>query len=139
MELKPADRDADLAYARCVAIGTALSLGLIALELAAYLSGALSPYLPLRDLPAYWRLPLKEYLAAAHVTAGWGWLSLIGKGDYLNFVGIALLASVSAAGCVAILRAYWARGDRLHAVLALAQLAVLLAAASGLLNSIGGG
>jgi hypothetical protein len=139
MDLNPVDRDADRAYARCIEIGMSIALVLIVLELAAYLSGALSPYIPLRDLPAYWRLPLKEYLAAAQVPTGWGWLALVWKGDYLNFVGIALLASISAAGCVAILRAYAARGDRVYAALALAQLVVLLAAASGLLNSIGGG
>jgi hypothetical protein len=134
MELNPADRDADHALARCLEIGTAIALVLIVLELGAYLSGALSPYIALRDLPDYWRLPLKEYLAAAQVPAGWGWLALVSTGDYLNFVGIALLASVSAAGSVAILKTYIARGERVYAALALAQLAVLLAAASGLLN-----
>jgi hypothetical protein len=139
MDLNAADRDADLAYARCVGIGTALALALVVFELAAYLSGALQPYIPLHELPAYWSLPMKDYLAAARVPSGWGWLALVWKGDYLNFVGIALLASISAAGCVAIARVYALRGDRVYTALALAQLAVLLAAASGLLNSIAGG
>ena len=133
------DRETDLLYARCLKVGTALSLGLIAAELAAYLSGALSPYLPLRDLPSFWAMPMKEYLAAAHVPAGWGWLALIGRGDYLNFVGIALLASVSGIAYLFAIRHYLARRDRLYAALAAAQVLVLLAAASGLLNSIGGG
>ena len=134
MELK--DKDAEQGFARCLQFGTAIALVLISLELAAYLSGLLSPYIPLRDLPAYWRLPLKEYLAAAQVPAGWGWLELVWKGDYVNFIGIALLASISAMGCAAALRAYATRGETAHALLAAAQVLVLLAAASGLLNSI---
>lgn len=139
MDLNSTDREADARYARCVEVGIALALGLIGLELAAYVTGALSPYIALHDLPRYWSMPLKEYLAAARVPSGWGWLALVWKGDYLNFVGIALLASIPAAGCIALLRAYARRGERAYAAFAAAQVLLLLAAASGLLNSISGG
>jgi hypothetical protein len=139
MDVNARDREADARYGRCVEIGVAFSLGLIGLELTAYVTGALSPYIPLQDLPAYWSLPLKEFLVAANVPSGWGWLAIVWKGDYLNFVGIALLASIPAAGCVSVVRAYAARGERTYAALALAQILVLIAAASGLLNSISGG
>ena len=134
-----ADREAAAGYARCMAIGTAIALALIVIELAAYLSGALSPYVPLPDLPALWSLPMKDYLAAAHVPAGWGWVALASKGDYVNFIGIALLASITVACYLLALRRFLARRDRIYAALAAAQLLVLLAAASGLLNSIAGG
>jgi hypothetical protein len=130
-----AGREADLLYARCLEIGTTFSFGLIVLELIAYLSGVLSPYVPLRELPSLWGLPMKEYLAAAKVPVGWGWIALVGRGDYLNFIGIALLASITAAGFVCALRDYAARRDAAYFWLAAAQLLVLLAAASGLLNS----
>ncbi len=133
------DRAAAAAYARCVAIGTAIALALIVVELIAYVSGTLSPYVPLRDLPGLWSLPMKDYLAAARVPAGWGWVALASKGDYVNFIGIAFLASITIACYVAALRRFVARRDRVYAALAAAQLLVLLAAASGLLNSIAGG
>ena len=141
MELKPQDedREAAAAYARCVSIGTAIALILIVAELVAYVSGALTPYVPLQDLPRLWSLPMKDYLAAARVPAGWGWVALIGKGDYVNFIGIAVLASISFACYAGALRRFLSRRDRVYAALAAAQIAVLLAAASGLLNSIAGG
>ncbi len=143
MDLKAAeplpDGESDLKYARCVEIGTVLSFALVVIELAAYLAGVLSPYVPLRDLPSLWKLPMREFLAAANVPTGWGWLRLIGQGDYLNFVGIALLASVSAVAYACAIRFYAERRDRVYALLAAAQLLVLLAAASGLLNSSAGG
>jgi hypothetical protein len=122
-----------------MARGTALAMALIAVELLAYVSGALSPYVPLRDLPAFWGMPMREYLAAARVPDGWGWLALAGQGDYVNFIGIALLASITPACYFLALRRYVARGDRTYAALAAAQILVLLVAASGLLNSFAGG
>jgi hypothetical protein len=140
MELKhAADREAAQLYARCLGIGTALAFALIAAELAAYVSGLVAPYVPLQELPALWGLPLKEFLAAARAPSGWGWLALIGQGDYLNFIGIALLASVAGAAYLCAMLRYAARRDRVYAALAAAQLLVLIAAASGLLNSIAGG
>jgi len=144
MELKPPDqpdphaqdREADSDYARCMAIGTSIALALIVVELLAYVSGALSPYVPLQELPALWGMPMREYLAAAKVPAGWGWVALAGSGDYVNFIGIALLASVTPICYILALRRYLARRDRIYAALAAAQLLVLLAAASGLLHSI---
>ena len=134
-----ADREANADYARCMAIGTAIALALIVVELLAYVSGVLSPYVPLRDLPALWGMPMREYLAAARVPAGWGWIALAGRGDYVNFIGIALLASITPVCYLLALRRYLARRDRAYAILAAAQLLVLLVAASSLLNSSAGG
>ena len=134
MDLNERDRLANLRYARCLETGSTLALVLIVAELVAYLSGILSPYVPLSELPRLWKLPMREFLAAAHVPTGWGWLALIGRGDYLNFFGIALLASVSLAGCLAAIGHYRAQGDRTYVLLAAAQALVTLAAASGLLN-----
>ena len=129
-------READLLYARGLWIGTALALALIALETFAYVTGIVSPYIPLPDLPAVWGLPMQDYLATAKVPAGWGWVALAGRGDYLNFVGIAVLASVTIACHVRLLAHFVARRDRIFATLVAAQIVVMLAAASGLLNSI---
>jgi hypothetical protein len=134
-----ADRESNENYARCMAIGTAIALALIVVELIAYVSGALSPYVPLRDLPGLWGMPLREYLAAAGVPAGWGWIALAGRGDYVNFIGIALLASITIVCYLFALRRYLAQRDRIYVALTAAQIIVLVAAASGLLNSFGGG
>jgi hypothetical protein len=138
-EPQESDREDNAAYARCMAIGTALAMALIVIECVAYVSGALSPYVPLEELPRLWGMSMKEYLLAARVPAGWGWLALAGRGDYVNFIGIALLAGVTVACYLTVFRRYLARRDRVFAALAAAQLLLLLAAASGLLNSIAGG
>jgi hypothetical protein len=135
VELNETERAADLLYARGLWIGTALALALIAIETVAYVGGIVSPYIPLTDLPSVWGLPMRDYLAAANVPAGWGWVALAGRGDYLNFVGIAVLASVTIGCHVRLLVHYLRQRDRTFAVLVAAQVIVMLAAASGLLNS----
>ena len=92
---------------------------------AAYLFGALEPLVPTAELARLWSLPVDQYVAATGAPTGWGWLPMLGKGDYLNFIGIALLATVSIACYARIVPAL----PRLHAVLAVIQIAVLLAAA----------
>jgi len=131
----PTHRDADLVYARGLWVGTVLSVALIVAGTLLYLGGFLAPYIALQDLPALWGKPLPEFLAAAKAPSGWSWLALAGRGDYLNFVGIALLASVTMAGYGRLLLHYLPRRDRLFAALVALQLVVMLAAASGLLNS----
>ncbi|HUK04183.1 MAG TPA: hypothetical protein VLV90_03765 [Burkholderiales bacterium] len=134
MDLNRREQEANADYARCASVGTRIALAVIVAELLAYVSGALSPYVPLEELPRLWHMSMREYLAAARVPAGWGWVALAGRGDYVNFIGIALLASITLVCYLRALQGFLRRGERLYAALAAAQLLVLLAAASGLLN-----
>ena len=120
---------------RLAKAGFALSVA----ALLVYLSGAVAPYVPMAELPALWGLPVGRFLELTGAPTGWGWLQLLGFGDYLNLVGIAWMASVSVVCYLRALPALVAHGDRLYALIAAVQIAVLLLAASGLLNSIAGG
>jgi hypothetical protein len=97
-----------------------------------YVSGALTPYVPLDRLPDFWNLPLEQYLERTQAPRGWGWLRFLGYGDYLNYLGICMFALVVLVCDLAVLPHLLRRGERLLAALALAQAAVLLGAASGL-------
>ena len=94
--------------------------------------------MPLAELAGSWHLPLAQFTAATGAPTGWQWLQLAGRGDYFNFVGIVLLASIIIAAYLRVLSLV-ARKDRAFAVIAALEIIVLLAAASGLLNSFGGG
>ncbi len=124
----------ELTYARWLDWGTRISLALLIAAFAAYLFGLLEPWVPLAGLPAAWTLPVDRYLAATESPAGWGWLELAAYGDYANLVGVALLGLVTVACYLRLLVTLLARGERVYAALVLAQVGVLLAAASGLLS-----
>jgi hypothetical protein len=124
----------ELIYARWLDWGTRLSLLLLVAAFAAYAFGLLEPWVPLAALPAAWTLPVDSYLAATSSPAGWGWLRLATHGDYANLVGVALLGTVTVACYLRLLAILLARRERLYAALVLAQVTVLLAAASGVLS-----
>ena len=120
-------------YARWLDWGTRIALAALVGAFLAYVTGALAPGVAVADLPRLWRLPVESYLAATAAPSGWGWVGLLGHGDYLNFLGIALLGLVTVAGYLRAVPALLARGERLQAGFAIAQVIVLLVAASGLL------
>ena len=97
----------------------------------AYAAGLLPPFIAPASLPGLWGLPVDEFLRRTGAPSGWGWLSLAGHGDYLNLACIALLPLVTAFCYLRILPVLLARGERLYAALAAAQVIVLALAASG--------
>jgi hypothetical protein len=126
-------------YARWLDIGTKAGFAVSMIGMLVYLSGVVAPFIPMAELTARWRLPVGRFLALTGAPTGWGWVHLLGYGDYLNFAGIALFASLTTVCYLRILPVLLAHRDRLYALIAAAQILVLLAAASGLLNSFGGG
>jgi hypothetical protein len=119
-------------YARWLGVGARLGLTLLIVTFAVYVLGLLEPLVPLRSLPGLWRLPVAEFISATGAPTGWGWLARLGAADYLNLVGVAVLGAVSVACYLRIIAFYWREGDRGLAWLAIGQVVVLLAAASGL-------
>ena len=67
---------------------------------------------------------------------GWDWVSLLGKGDFLNFVPIAFLAILTIICYFTLIPAYFRCGDYIYGGIVIAEIIVLAAAASGL---VGGG
>jgi hypothetical protein len=142
MELKSQDeQDARVQeiYARWLDAGTKAGFAVSLAGMLAYLSGAIAPFVPMAELAARWGLAVGRFLELSGAPTGWGWIHLLGYGDYLNFVGITMIASMTTLCYVRVLPVLIAHRDRLYALIAAAQIAVLLAAASGLLNSFRGG
>ncbi|HZY05267.1 MAG TPA: hypothetical protein VFF02_17390 [Anaeromyxobacteraceae bacterium] len=126
-----------LAYARWLDSGMRTGLLLLLLSAAAYLLGLVRPHVPLGELPRYWSLPVKQYLAATGIEPGWNWVFMLHRGDFLNFVGIAFLSGVTVACYLAISPIFFRKSDRVYAWLTVAEVLVLGLAASGVL-SVGG-
>lgn len=138
MELKPDMERAQLVFARWLDVGTRIALILLVAGFAVYVSGLLTPHVSFADLPRLWGLPLAQFVAATGAPTGWEWLAFAGRGDYFNYFSIVLLTSIVAAAYLRVLPLL-ARRERTFAAIAALEIVVLLAAASGLLNSLGGG
>jgi membrane-associated PAP2 superfamily phosphatase len=121
----------ELIYARWLGWCTRIALLVLAGSFLFYVFGA-QPLVPLEHLPALWRLPVDDFLAASGAPTGWGWVLRLGFGDYANMLGVAMLCLVTAVCYLRVVPVFFRSGERALGVLALLQVAVLLAAASGL-------
>ena len=72
---------------------------------------------------------MDHYVTAASAPTGWAWLGFVARADYLNYVGVALLASVTLAAYARIVPILLAQRERLRAAIAVAQVLVLIFAA----------
>jgi hypothetical protein len=136
--MKPAQRQGvgpeQRRYARVLEWGARAGLAILVVEFALYLGGMLPVRMAPAALPEVWSLPLGEYLARTGAPTGWGWIELMGYGDFASLSGIAILASCSVPCLLAVAPLYLRNGDRVYAILCLLLVAVLVLAASGLLG-----
>ena len=126
-----------LTYASILDKGMKIGFLMLVFSFIIYLTGILPPYLPVNDLPKYWTMPVHQYLEATGIHPGWSWLGLLGKGDFLNFAGIAFLAGVTAVCYIRIIPILFRKKDIAFGVIAILEVVVLVLAASGLLKSGG--
>ncbi len=84
-----------------------------------------------------WKMNVNDYLHHCDIKPGWAWLSLVNYGDFLNFIGIAILAGITIVCFLAIVPVLWRENDKLYAAFAVAEAVILGVAASGILGSGG--
>lgn len=143
MELKQEDKQAPVpdgvamqqeAYAFWLNAGARLGLALLAITFVAYVSGLAEAQVPIEKLPSLWALSAEEFRNATGGPLGWEWVLLLGRGDYLTYLGIAVLGLANLACFLRVAPALAARGERLYAAIAFTQIFVLALAASGMLS-----
>jgi hypothetical protein len=123
-----------LRYASLLDVGMLLGLAALVLAFIAYISGWLPVQVPLEKMPGLWTLSAPEYLRATGMPEGWGWLSLLGSGDVLPLVGIAILSGISGLCFIGLLPMYAKDRDPIYFAIAALEIAVLALAASGVLS-----
>ncbi len=124
-------------YANLLTIGVWLGLFLLVLSYLIYITGILPPHVDISLIPQYWTHGVHEYLKATNSPQGWGWFSLLYKGDFLNFVGLALLALMTIVCYMVLLRGYIHRKNWIFSTICILEILVLGVAASGILGTGG--
>ncbi|HIJ85303.1 MAG: uncharacterized protein HW380_3693 [Magnetococcales bacterium] len=123
-----------LAYANTLDIGWKIGFGMMVIFFSLYAFGILTPHVSMEDLALYWTMPVDEYLHAVHGPVGWGWLEFVRKGDYLNLVGIAVLAGITVVCFLRVLPLFLKKGDKVYSAIIVVEILVLTLAASGILG-----
>jgi hypothetical protein len=133
--ISPATQPAEqLRYAKLLDWGNRVGMVALVLSFGAYVLGFVRPHVPLERLPQVWSHPVATYLQETASPTGWGWLSLVQRGDFSGMVGIAILTGCSLVCLLSLVPLYLKRGDKAFAALCLAEVAVVVLAASGWLS-----
>ncbi len=118
-------------YARWLDIGTHFGLLVLSACFLIYVLAILEPFVGLDVLPSVWHLPVDRYVETTGAPTGWGWAHALDKGDYLNLIGVAALTTVTLVCYARVIPTFFRNGQRLQAAFAIAQVIVLVAAATG--------
>ena len=135
-EKQPATLEAtpeQLLYARILEKGMYLGLLILFITYALYVFGVMDPYIPLDKISDYWSMNVHDYLEHAEIKNGWAWLGMLNYGDFINFIGVALLAGVTIICYAAIVPTLLKSKDTVYAIIAILEVIILSAAASGIL------
>ncbi|MEJ5228351.1 hypothetical protein [Thermodesulfovibrio sp.] len=130
-------KEEQLVYAKWLDWGMKIGLLLLILTFIVYLTGILSPKIPISELPNYWKLKAHQYMASAGLQPGWAWVALITKADFLNFIPIAFLGAVTIFCYIRILPIFLKNKQIAYFIFALIECLILILAASGILH-VGG-
>jgi hypothetical protein len=126
-----------IVYANLLSKGMLIGLALLIITFLIYVSGVLPSYIPIEDLPQHWGKRVHTFNKDLGLPTGWGWVKNAGKGDYLNFIGIAFLSGLTIVCYAVILPILKRKKDTAYFFIALAEVLVLVLAASGILKSGG--
>jgi len=126
-----------LLYAKLLEMGMYIGLLILLITFGLYAFGVMDPYIPLDKISEYWSMNVNDYLHHANIKAGWAWTGMLKYGDFVNFIGIAILAGVTIMCYAAIVPTLLKNKDTVYAVLAILEVIILSVAASGILG-VGG-
>jgi len=126
-----------ITYANLLFYGSWGAIAILIVTFFVYVSGVFESYVPITEISQYWSMPVSQYVQEANIPIGWGWATLLGKGDFLNFIGIVLLAGMTIVCFIVILPYYVKQKDIPFVVLIILEVLVLCLGASGLLGTGG--
>lgn len=124
-------------YAKILEWGMYIGLAILFITFTIYAFGIMDPYIPLNKISRYWTMNVRDYLEHAKIQEGWAWVGMLKYGDFINFLGIAILAGVTIFCYAAIVPTLLKSHDTVFAILAILEVIILTVAASGMLGAGG--
>lgn len=126
-----------ITYANLLFLGAWIGILLMLVTYIIYVTGIVAPHVDIAVIIQNWDKGVDEYLQITQSPHGWGWLYLLNHGDFLNFIGIVLLAVLTIICYLFLIVGYKKRKDWTYFFICVFEVAVLVSAASGILGTGG--
>jgi hypothetical protein len=133
--LKPSKEQ--IIYANLLLMGMLAGIVIMTITYTIYVSGILSSHIDMSVIAANWGKGIHEYLEITQSPQGWGWIALLGKGDFLNYIGFTLLGVLTIICYLVLVRGFYRQKNWIFFTISVLEILVLSLAASGLLGSGG--
>jgi hypothetical protein len=124
-----------ISYANLLFIGAWVGILLMMITYFLYVTGTVSPHVDVAVIVQNWDKGVDEFLEISHSPYGWGWLTLLNKGDFLNYLGLVLIATLTIICYLLLIVGFGRRKDWAYFVISLIEVVVLSMAASGILGT----
>lgn len=124
-----------ISYANLLFIGAWVGILLMMITYFLYVTGTVSPHVDVAVIVQNWDKGVDEFLEISHSPHGWGWLTLLNKGDFLNYLGLVLIATLTIICYLFLIVGFGRRKDWAYFVISLIEVVVLSMAASGILGT----
>lgn len=125
--------DEHIVYSKVLNIGIKIAFVILVISFIIYLSGICQPSIPINVIPKYWDMSANDFCNTLHTPKGWMWISQVGKGDCLNFLGITILAILTIICYILALPMFMRKKDIAYIIITILQILVLLLAVSGVI------
>jgi hypothetical protein len=129
--------EAQLFYANLLNRLTLIGFALLVIAFLIYISGVMGSYVPMNEIPQLWTQDSHHYMQTANIHSGWNWVTKVGYGDFLVYIPIVILAGVTIVCYIGVIFKFLKSKEYILVVIAILEVLVLSAAASGLLKSGG--
>ena len=124
-------------YANLLLIGMLAGIIIMTITYTIYLTGILPSHVDMQLISDNWGKGVHEYSEITHSPLGWGWIALLGKGDFINFIGFTLLGTLTIFCYLVLVRGYYREKNWIFTTISVLEILVLSLAASGILGSGG--
>jgi hypothetical protein len=124
-------------YANLLVVGVWAGIAIMFVTYSIYLFELLPAHVDTSLIANVWNKGVGEYLEITRSPHGWGWVGLLAKGDFLNYIGFTLLGLMTLLCFIVLLRGYLHQKNWIFSIIAFLEILVLSLAASGILGTGG--
>ncbi len=124
-------------YANMLFVGAWGGIIILAISYFLYVTGIIPAHIDIALVVQNWGKGVNEFIQITNAPDGWSWAALLGTGDYMNFIGLVLLAAMTIFCYLFLIVGYARHKDWIYCVICTLEVLVLTLAASGILGTGG--
>ncbi len=129
-------RDVQDDFASVLEVLVIIGLVVLVIGFVVYATGLLPAVIPVETVPEIWTMRASEFVEAYPAFEAWEWPSYLANADIISFASLVLLAFTVLFSFVVLFFLFLRRRKPIYAAIVIAEIGVLILAASG---TLGGG